>query len=686
MTKRKILVTSALPYANAGLHLGHMLEQIQTDIWVRFQKMRGHECYYVCADDTHGAPIMLAAEKQGITPEQLVDSVRELHLADSQGFLIGHDNYYSTNSPENKALAEQVYLALKADDKIACRTIEQLFDPEKQMFLPDRFVKGECPKCSAKDQYGDNCEVCGATYNPTELKNPYSAVSGAKPVLKTSEHYFFRLGECADFLKQWTGGSSARADGATQPHLQPESLNKMNEWISGGLQDWDISRDAPYFGFEIPGAPGKYFYVWLDAPIGYMASFKNLCDRSGLNFDEWFGKDSQTEMYHFIGKDILYFHALFWPAMLNYSGLRAPTGVFAHGFLTVDGQKMSKSRGTFIQAKSYLDCGLNPEWMRYYIAAKLNGRIEDIDLNLNDFVARVNSDLVGKFVNIASRSAGFIAKRFDGMLASQVSDGDILAKLQAAADELAAAFEAREYAKALRDVMALADVVNAYVDANKPWELAKQEGQDARLQEVCTVLINAFRLLTIYLKPVLPKLAEGVEAFLDVAPLAWSDAANLLLGKKINAYQHLMQRIDPVLIDKLIEANKQNMQATADAPAAAQYEPLAETIKIDDFAKLDLRIGKVLECNFVEGSDKLLQFTVDLGFEKRNIFSGIRKAYQEPEKLVGRNVVVVANLAERKMRFGVSQGMIVCASGQDDSEGLFLLDADQGAKPGMRIG
>ncbi|WP_043637585.1 methionine--tRNA ligase [Chromobacterium haemolyticum] len=686
MTKRKILVTSALPYANAGLHLGHMLEQIQTDIWVRFQKMRGHECYYVCADDTHGAPIMLAAEKQGITPEQLVDSVRELHLADSQGFLIGHDNYYSTNSPENKALAEQVYLALKADDKIACRTIEQLFDPEKQMFLPDRFVKGECPKCSAKDQYGDNCEVCGATYNPTELKNPYSAVSGAKPVLKTSEHYFFRLGECADFLKQWTGGSSVRADGATQPHLQPESLNKMNEWISGGLQDWDISRDAPYFGFEIPGAPGKYFYVWLDAPIGYMASFKNLCDRSGLNFDEWFGKDSRTEMYHFIGKDILYFHALFWPAMLNYSGLRAPTGVFAHGFLTVDGQKMSKSRGTFIQAKSYLDCGLNPEWMRYYIAAKLNGRIEDIDLNLNDFVARVNSDLVGKFVNIASRSAGFIAKRFDGMLASQVSDGDILAKLQAAADELAAAFEAREYAKALRDVMALADVVNAYVDANKPWELAKQEGQDARLQEVCTVLINAFRLLTIYLKPVLPKLAEGVEAFLDVAPLAWSDAANLLLGKKINAYQHLMQRIDPALIDKLIEANKQNMQATAGTPAAAQYEPLAETIKIDDFAKLDLRIGKVLECNFVEGSDKLLQFTVDLGFEKRNIFSGIRKAYQEPEKLVGRNVVVVANLAERKMRFGVSQGMIVCASGQDDSEGLFLLDADQGAKPGMRIG
>ncbi|WP_412842277.1 methionine--tRNA ligase [Chromobacterium phragmitis] len=686
MTKRKILVTSALPYANAGLHLGHMLEQIQTDIWVRFQKMRGHECYYVCADDTHGAPIMLAAEKRGITPEQLVNEVRELHVADSQGFLIGHDNYYSTNSPENKALAEQVYLALKADDKIACRTIEQLFDPEKQMFLPDRFVKGECPKCASKDQYGDNCEVCGATYAPTELKNPYSAVSGAKPVLKTSEHYFFRLGECADFLKAWTSGSSRRADGAVQQHLQPESLNKMNEWIGGGLQDWDISRDAPYFGFEIPGAPGKYFYVWLDAPIGYMASFKNLCERLNLNFDEWFAKDSQTEMYHFIGKDILYFHALFWPAMLNYSGLRSPTGVFAHGFLTVDGQKMSKSRGTFIQAKSYLDCGLNPEWMRYYIAAKLNGRIEDIDLNLNDFVARVNSDLVGKFVNIASRSAGFIAKRFDGMLAAQVSDGDILAKLQAAAEELAAAYEAREYAKALRDVMALADVVNGYVDANKPWELAKQEGQDARLQDVCTVLVNAFRLLAIYLKPVLPKLAEGVEAFLDVAPLSWSDAETLLLGKKINAYQHLMQRIDPALIDKLIEANKQNMQATQDASAAAAHEPLAETIKIDDFAKVDLRVGKVLECNFVEGSDKLLQFKVDLGFETRNIFSGIRKAYQEPEKLVGRHVIVVANLAERKMRFGVSQGMIVCASGVDDSEGLFLLDVDAGVKPGMRVG
>ncbi|MCQ4143370.1 methionine--tRNA ligase [Vogesella sp. AC12] len=686
MTKRQILVTSALPYANGAIHLGHMVEHIQTDVWVRFQKMRGHECYYVCADDTHGTPIMLAAEKQGITPEQLIERVNTEHLADFSGFHIGYDNYYSTNSPENKAFSEQVYLALKANDKIASRTIEQLYDPEKNMFLPDRFVKGECPKCGAADQYGDNCEKCGATYSPTELKNPYSAVSGAKPVLKTSEHYFFRLGECTGFLQDWTAGSSLRGDGASQAHLQAESLNKMNEWIEGGLQDWDISRDAPYFGFEIPGAPGKYFYVWLDAPIGYMASFKNLCDRTGIDFDAWFKPDSKTEMYHFIGKDILYFHALFWPAMLKYAGYRAPSGVFAHGFLTVDGHKMSKSRGTFITAKSYLDCGLNPEWMRYYIAGKLNGRIEDIDLNLNDFVARVNSDVVGKFVNIASRAAGFISKRFGGQLAAKLEDETrLLGNIAGEAENIAAAYEAREYAKALREVMAIADIVNGYVDANKPWELAKQEGQDARLHEVCSVLINAFRLLTIYLKPVLPKLAEGVEAFLDVAPLQWADADQLLLGHTIKPYQHLMQRIDPLLVEKLIEANKQSMEAQAPA-AAANYEPLVDTIKIDDFAKLDLRVGKVLACNFVDGSDKLLQFTVDLGFEQRNIFSGIRSAYQQPEALVGRKVIVVANLAERKMRFGVSQGMIVCASGPEDNSGLFLLDADDGAEPGMRIG
>jgi methionyl-tRNA synthetase len=528
--------------------------------------------------------------------------------------------------------------------------------------------------------------VCGATYNPTELKNPYSAVSGATPVLKTSEHYFFRLGECADFLRDWTSGNTTRADGVVQPHLQPESLNKMNEWIGGGLQDWDISRDAPYFGFEIPDAPGKYFYVWLDAPIGYMASFKKLCAQLNLDFDAWFKPDTDTEMYHFIGKDILYFHALFWPATLKFSGMRAPTGVFAHGFLTVDGQKMSKSRGTFITAKSYLECGLNPEWMRYYIAGKLNSRIEDIDLNLGDFVARVNSDVVGKYVNIASRAAGFITKRFGGKLADSVEDETrLLGNIAHEADNIAAAFEAREYAKALREIMGIADVVNAYVDANKPWELAKQEGQEARLHEVCTVLINAFRLLTIYLKPVLPKVAQDVEAFLDVAPLQWADAQQPLLGHTIKPYQHLMQRVDPVLVDKLIEANKQTMEAQAPA-AAANYEPLADTIKIDDFAKLDLRVGKVLACNFVEGSDKLLQFTVDLGFEQRNIFSGIRSAYQEPEKLVGRKVIVVANLAERKMRFGVSQGMIVCASGTDDSSGLFLLDTDDGAQPGMRVG
>lgn len=684
MTKRKILVTSALPYANGAIHLGHMVEHIQTDVWVRFQKMRGHDCHYVCADDTHGTPIMLAAEKRGITPEALIEQVRTEHLADFTGFHIGYDNYYSTNSPENKAFAETIYRKLKADGKIVSRTIEQLFDPEKQMFLPDRFVKGECPKCGAKDQYGDNCEVCGATYSPTELKNPFSAVSGATPVLRTSEHYFFRLGECADFLKEWTAGATLRADGVSLPHLQHESLNKMNEWIEGGLQDWDISRDAPYFGFEIPDAPGKYFYVWLDAPIGYMASFKHLCERTGIDFDEYFKPDSTAEMYHFIGKDILYFHALFWPAMLKYAGYRAPTGVFAHGFLTVDGQKMSKSRGTFITAKSYLECGLNPEWMRYYIAAKLNARIEDIDLSLDDFIARVNSDLVGKYVNIASRAAGFIAKRFGGQLASSIADNELLVRLQREAAVIAAAYEAREYAKALRDVMALADLVNAYVDANKPWELARQEGQDARLQEVCSVLINAFRLLTIYLKPVLPKLSEGVEAFLGIDTLVWSDSETLLLGHVIQPYQHLMQRIEPALVDKLIEANKRSMEQTS--TPAVQCEPLAETITIDDFAKVDLRVGKVLACQFVEGSDKLLQFTVDLGFETRNIFSGIRKAYGEPEKLVGRSVIVVANLAPRKMRFGVSAGMIVCASGTDDAQGLFLLDTDAGAAPGMRIG
>ena len=626
-TQRKLLVTSALPYANGNIHLGHMVEHIQTDVWVRFQKMRGHECYYVCADDTHGTPVMLAAQKKGISPEDMIAQVREDHLADFTGFGIGYDNYYTTHSEENRELSSEIYKALKANGKIVSRTIEQLFDPEKQMFLPDRFVKGECPSCHAQDQYGDNCEVCGATYSPTELIKPFSAISGATPVLKESEHYFFRLGECEDYLKQWTAGSTTLADGRVQAHLQPEALNKMNEWIEGGLQDWDISRDAPYFGFEIPDAPGKYFYVWLDAPIGYMASFKNLAARLNIDFNEYFKADSQTELYHFIGKDILYFHALFWPATLQFAGLRAPTAVFAHGFLTVDGQKMSKSRGTFITAKSYLDEGLNPEWMRYYIAAKLNNRIEDIDLNLNDFIARVNSDLVGKYINIASRAAGFVHKRFDGQL-SDVASSELIQQLQAASASLAQSYEEREYAKALREVMALTDVVNEYVDANKPWELAKQEGQDARLQQVCSELINAFRILTVYLSPVLPKLSAAVAEFLNTPALVWADASNTLpAGHAINKYTHLMQRIEPEQIDKLIANNK---QAVADAKAAeekaakaADFEPVAETCSFDDFMKVDLRVAKVLNCEKVEGSSKLLKFSLDLGFEERTIFSGI---------------------------------------------------------------
>lgn len=682
--QRKILVTSALPYANGNIHLGHMVEHIQTDIWVRFQKARGHECYYVCADDTHGTPVMLAAQKQDISPEEMITRVREDHLADFSGFGIGYDNYYSTHSPENEALSRSIYLALKANGKIESRTIEQLFDPEKNLFLPDRFVKGECPKCHAKDQYGDNCEVCGTTYSPTELIKPYSAISGATPVLKESEHFFFKLGECADYLKQWTAGSTQLADGRMQPHLQAEALNKMKEWLDDdNLSDWDISRDAPYFGFEIPDAPGKYFYVWLDAPIGYMASFKNLCNRIGVDFEQWFQPNTDTEMYHFIGKDILYFHALFWPATLKYANLRAPTGVFAHGFLTVDGQKMSKSRGTFITARSYLEQRLNPEWLRYYFAAKLNSKIEDLDLNLNDFIARVNSDLVGKYVNIAARAAGFISKRFQGKL-TDVSTSSLLPQLQAQSETIAASYEAREYARALREIMALADVVNEYVDANKPWELARQEGQEARLQQVCSELINAFRILTVYLSPVLPQLATEAAAFLNVVPLNWSDSTSVLpAGHSINTYQHLMQRVEQKQIDDLIAANRQNIQPTAEVPAAS-YEPVAATASFDDFMKIDMRVAKVMSCEKVEGSSKLLKFQVDLGFEQRTIFSGIAASYPEPEKLVGRMVIVVANFAARKMaKFGMSEGMITSAAGNGK---LFLLDVDSGAKPGMKVG
>lgn len=683
---RKILVTSALPYANGSIHLGHMVEHIQTDVWVRFQKLRGHECYYCCADDTHGTPVMLAAQKQGIAPEDMIAKVREEHLADFTGFNIGYDNYYSTHSPENKQFSQDIYRALKANGKIESRVIEQLFDPEKQMFLPDRFVKGECPKCHAQDQYGDNCEVCGTTYSPTELINPYSAVSGAKPELRESEHFFFKLGECADFLKAWTSGNNPH-DG--KPHLQPEALNKMKEWLGEGeettLSDWDISRDAPYFGFEIPDAPGKYFYVWLDAPVGYMASFKNLCDRIGIDFDEYFKADSQTEMYHFIGKDILYFHALFWPAMLHFSGHRAPTGVYAHGFLTVDGQKMSKSRGTFITAKSYLEQGLNPEWMRYYIAAKLNSKIEDIDLNLQDFISRVNSDLVGKYVNIAARASGFIAKRFEGRL-KDVSGSALLAKLAAESDNIAEQYENREYARALRDIMALADAVNEYVDANKPWELAKQEGQDARLHEVCSELINAFTMLTAYLAPVLPKVAENAAKFLNLEAITWANTRETLGEHAINKYEHLMQRVEQKQVDDLIEANKQSIAAAA-APAAeeSKYEKVAEQASFDDFMKIDMRVAKVLNCEAVEGSTKLLKFDLDFGFEKRIIFSGIAASYPNPAELNGRMVIAVANFAPRKMaKFGVSEGMILSAATAEGK--LKLLDVDAGAQPGDKVG
>ena len=683
---RKILVTSALPYANGSIHLGHMVEHIQTDVWVRFQKLRGHECHYCCADDTHGTPVMLAAQKQGIAPEDMIAKVREEHLADFTGFFIGYDNYYSTHSPENKQFSQDIYRALKANGKIESRVIEQLFDPEKQMFLPDRFVKGECPKCHAQDQYGDNCEVCGTTYSPTELINPYSAVSGAKPELRESEHFFFKLGECADFLKAWTSGNNPH-DG--KPHLQAEALNKMKEWLGEGeettLSDWDISRDAPYFGFEIPDAPGKYFYVWLDAPVGYMASFKNLCDRIGIDFDEYFKADSQTEMYHFIGKDILYFHALFWPAMLHFSGHRAPTGVYAHGFLTVDGQKMSKSRGTFITAKSYLEQGLNPEWMRYYIAAKLNSKIEDIDLNLQDFISRVNSDLVGKYVNIAARASGFIAKRFEGRL-KDVSGSALLAKLAAESDNIAEQYENREYARALRDIMALADAVNEYVDANKPWELAKQEGQDERLHEVCSELINAFTMLTAYLAPVLPQTAANAARFLNLNAITWANTRETLGEHAINKYEHLMQRVEQKQVDDLIEANKQSIAAAA-APAAeeSKYEKVAEQASFDDFMKIDMRVAKVLNCEAVEGSTKLLKFDLDFGFEKRIIFSGIAASYPNPAELNGRMVIAVANFAPRKMaKFGVSEGMILSAATAEGK--LKLLDVDAGAQPGDKVG
>jgi methionyl-tRNA synthetase len=687
--KRRILVTSALPYANGPIHLGHLVEYVQTDIWVRFQKLQGHECWYVCADDTHGTPIMLRAEKEGVTPEQLIARMHGEHARDFGDFGVAFDNYYSTHSPENRAFAELIYTRLRDAGHIARRVIQQAYDPVKQMFLPDRFIKGECPRCGAKDQYGDNCEVCGATYSPTELKNAVSALSGVPPVARESEHYFFKLGDFEDRLRTYLF-----PDITATRHVQPEVANKLDEWFAAGLQDWDISRDAPYFGFEIPDAPGKYFYVWLDAPIGYMASFQNLCDRSPvdgrqssvkLKFEDFWGPESTAELYHFIGKDILYFHALFWPAMLSGAGFRLPTAIHAHGFLTVNGQKMSKSRGTFINARTWLN-HLPAEYLRYYFAAKLGNRLEDIDLNLDDFAARINSNLVGKYVNIAARSASFIEKQFGGRLAASCHRPQLVQALQARADTIAGQYEQREFAEAIREIMALADAANAYVDEMKPWVLAKDAAQQQLLHQVCTTNLNLFRLLTLYLKPVLPQLAAATEKFLNIPALAWGDSGALLLDHPVNPYQHLAARVDPKQIAALLDEAKESLTMTAEtaaAPAASAIEPIKPEISIDDFGKLDLRIAKIVSAGFVEGADKLLQLTVDLGEGKtRNIFAGIRSAY-DPKQLEGRLTVVVANLAPRKMKFGLSEGMVLAAGpgGKD----LFILAPDSGAQPGMRV-
>ena len=678
---RKLFVTTALPYANANFHIGHIMEYTQADIWVRFQRMQGSEVHFVCADDAHGAPIMIAAEKAGKSPQQFVADIASGRQKYLDGFHISFDNWHSTDGAENHELSKEIYKALRANELISVKTIEQFFDPQKSMFLPDRFIKGECPKCGAKDQYGDSCEVCGAVYTPTELKNPFSVLTGATPVMKSSEHYFFKLSDprCVEFLEQWT-----QAPG----RLQPEVLNKIKEWFAkdedgnGGLGDWDISRDAPYFGIEIPDAPGKYFYVWLDAPIGYLASLKNYFAKTGRDFDA-FVKDESTEQIHFIGKDITYFHTLFWPAMLHFSGRKTPNHVYVHGFLTVNGgEKMSKSRGTGLDPLKYLSLGMNPEWLRYYLAAKLNSKVEDVDFNPDDFVARVNSDLVGKYINIASRAAGFLSKRFGGQLSADVGvEGlTLLDALRAHKGTIVELYETREFGKALREIMLLADRVNEYVDQNKPWELAKLEGKDQVLQDVCTVCIEAFRLLSIYLKPVLPALVAKVETFLQVAPMSFADADRTLGGHRIGGYEHLMQRVDPKLLEALFEP-----------PAPPQVVPggeaLAPEIKIDDFAKVDLRIAKIVKAELVEGSDKLLRLTLDAGEGRlRNVFSGIRSAYQ-PEQLEGKLTVMVANLAPRKMKFGVSEGMVLAASHADEKAhpGIFVLEPCPGAQPGMRV-
>jgi methionyl-tRNA synthetase len=676
---RKILITSALPYANGPIHIGHLVEYIQTDIWSRFQKMRGHHCLYVCADDAHGTPIMLRARQEGIDPETLIARVAEEHQADFAEFRIGFDNYHSTHSPENQACANTIYERNRDGGHIAKRTITQAFDPVEQMFLPDRFIKGTCPKCGAEDQYGDNCEVCGASYSPAELKNPVSAVSGAVPEQRESDHYFFKLADFEGMLKEWTGAG----------HIQHEVANKLGEWFEAGLQEWDISRDAPYFGFEIPDHPGKYFYVWLDAPIGYMASFRNLCDKTeGLDFDDYWAEGSEAELYHFIGKDIIYFHTLFWPAMLHGAGFRTPSAVYAHGFLTVDGAKMSKSRGTFIKARTYLD-HLNPEYLRYYFAAKLGSGVDDIDLNLEDFAQRVNSDLVGKVVNIASRCAGFINKRFGGRLAGQVSEQGLFDDFVAAGETIAEHYEKREFSRAAREIMALADRANQYIDEQKPWVVAKEEGKEDLLQAICSDGLNLFRLLIGYLRPILPGTAEMAEAFLQIESLTWEQLATPLSDHVIGKFKPLMTRVDPKQIEAMLEHSKEDLAAQAPAQAAKPAadsplakDPIAETIQFDDFAKLDLRIARIAKAEHVEGADKLLQLTLDLGGETRNVFAGIKSAYA-PEELEGKLTVMVANLAPRKMRFGVSEGMVL-AAGPGGKE-LFILNPDEGAKPGMRV-
>ncbi len=672
--KRKILVTSALPYANGDIHIGHLLEYVQTDIWVRFQKLRGHDCYYVCADDTHGTPVMLRAQKEGKTPEGFIAEQKNNHERDFAGALIGFDNFHSTHSVESKELTQSIYLKLKENGHISSKTINQLFDPEKQMFLPDRFVKGTCPKCDSDDQYGDNCDNCGATYNPTDLKNPKSVVSGATPVLKESEHFFFDLKGFESFLRDWLSRDN---------HVQSEVQNKMNEWLDD-LRQWDISRDAPYFGWEIPDEQGKYFYVWLDAPIGYMASFKNLCDRTeGLNFDDYWNKNSGAEVYHFIGKDIIYFHTLFWPSVLQGSGYRTPTAVWAHGFVTVNGQKMSKSKGTFIKAKTYLE-HLNPEYLRYYYAAKLSRRIDDFDLNLEDFAQRVNSDLIGKLVNIASRCSGFITKQFGSKLSASIIEPELLAEFTSASEQIAQHYEQREFAKAIKQIMTLADKANAYIAEKEPWKLVKNDETKELAHQVCSLGINMFKVLVTYLAPVLPVLTDKVQDFLKLDNIAWDSAQDPLVDYEINKFKPMMQRIEMKSIEKMIEDSKEDLAAEADKTAQVELsDPIKDEIQFGDFDKIDLRIAKIAKAEQVKGADKLLRLQLDLGEGvTKQVFAGIKAAYR-PEDLEGKLTVMVANLAPRKMKFGLSEGMVL-AAGPGGSD-LWILNPDDGAKPGMRV-